>query len=367
MARIGEIPHTPYFGTVDATPLFVLLFAETAAWTGDERLYRDLLPSVRRALEWIERYGDLDGDGFVEYLATPPDGVHITHQGWKDSHDSLHHVDGRPAHGAIALVEVQGYVYAAYRRLAEVVATMGDTTWATELLERAEAMRARVEAAFWLDSQRFYAQALDGDKSPVGAISSNPGHLLFCGLPSPERADAVAQRLAQPDIDSGWGVRTLASSAATYNPMSYHNGSVWPHDNSLIAAGLARYGLTDASHRILSALLRAAAAYPLNRLPELYCGFARQSDAASDAPVAYPVSCSPQAWASGAALLLIKAILGLELDLERRALTVRPDFPSWLTEIDVHGLLVRGVPAAISVRREDNEYRLTSTGPVTRR
>ncbi|HZA94480.1 MAG TPA: glycogen debranching N-terminal domain-containing protein, partial [Gemmatimonadales bacterium] len=304
MARLGDIPHTPYYGTVDATALFVMLFAETIRWTGDESLYRELLPNVQGALEWIERWGDRDGDGLVEYTTQIAESARIVHQGWKDSNDSLHDVDGRSVTGAIALVEVQGYVYAAYRWLAEIVALYGDAPWATDLRDRAERVRRLVEDRFWMPEEGYYAQALDEQKRPVTAISSNAGHLLYCDLPSPERGRLMAARLRQPDLDSGWGVRTLAASMSTYNPMSYHNGSVWPHDNSLIAAGLGRYGEIEGLERIASALFTAAEHLPDHRLPELYCGFPRNEDAAADGPIQYPVSCSPQAWAAGATSLV---------------------------------------------------------------
>ncbi len=364
MARLREIPHTPYYGTVDATPLFVLLFAETVAWTGDDRLYADLLPNVRRALAWIEQWGDADADGLVEYRTRVADGTHIVHQGWKDSHDSLHHADGRPVTGSVALVEVQGYVHAAYRRLAEVVALRGDDAWAAELGGRAEAMRAAVEAKFWLPDEGYYAQALDGDKAPVRSVSSNPGHLLFCGLPSRERAAAVAARLRAPDLDSGWGVRTLSAAMPTYNPMSYHNGSVWPHDNSLIAAGLAAYGFADDANRIAAALVAAAETDPLTRLPELFCGFARADETAVTAPVPYPVSCSPQAWAAAASQLLVRAMLGLNVDARRGRLVVRPALPDWLGAVTIRGLEVFGQPTALTVRRAGGSYAIETDGPV---
>jgi glycogen debranching enzyme len=364
MARLHEVPHTPYYGTVDATPLFVLLFAETVAWTGDDRLYDDLLPHVRRALEWIERYGDLDGDGLVEYRARPGRSAHILHQGWKDSHDSLHHPDGRPASGAIALVEVQGYVYAAHRRLADVVASRGDRAWADALKTRAETVRRAVEGAYWLPTEGHYAQALDGDKTPVSAISSNPGHLLFCGLPSAERAAAVATRVGRPDLDSGWGVRTLGSGMATYNPMSYHNGSVWPHDNGLLAAGLYRYGHHREANRIAAALFAAASTEPLDRLPELYCGFPRTEDRATDVPVAYPVSCGPQAWASGVGPHLVRSMLGLRVDERRARLVVEPSLPSWIGDVTVDRLVVRGHEGSLRVRREGSGYLIDATGGI---
>lgn len=367
MARLGEIPHTPYYGTVDATPLFILLFAETVAWSGDDQLYADLLPNVERALEWIEWYGDLDGDGLVEYRTRSVDGKYIVHQSWKDSHDSLHYHDGRPALGVIAPVEVQGYLYAAYQSLAGVVARRGQTEWAAELQGRAEAVRRAVEERFWLDEAGYYAQALDGNKEQVAAISSNPGHLLYCGLPNQARAEAVAARMRQPDLDSGWGIRTLSSAMPTYNPMSYHNGSVWPHDNSLAAAGLRRYGLVDDANRIASALFAVAAADPLTRLPELYCGFARTDTAARVAPVAYPVSCSPQAWAAAASQLLVRAMLGLTFDEAHGVLGVEPALPDWLNEITIRDLTVRGLPASLTVRRHAGDYLVETEGPVQAR
>jgi glycogen debranching enzyme len=364
MARLGEIPHTPYYGTADATPLFVLLFAETVAWAADERLYRDLLPNVRRALAWMEGDGDPDGDALIEYRARATGGAHIIHQGWKDSHDSLHHADGRPARGTIALAEVQGYAFAAYRRLAEVVAAHGDGEWAATLRDRARRIQERVEDAFWLEDEGFYAQALDGDKSPVAAISSNPGHLLFCGLPSPERGARAAERLAQPDMDSGWGVRTLSAAMPTYNPMSYHNGSVWPHDNSLIAAGMRAYGRPDLALRIAAALFAVAETDPLWRLPELYCGFHRAEGVASDAPVPYPVSCSPQAWAAGAGPLAVRTMLGLTVDVGRGRLLVDPSLPEWLGSVTIEGMDVLGTRTSMTVRRDGPGYRLSTDGPA---
>ena len=365
MARLGEIPHTPYFGTVDATPLFVLLFAETVAWSGDDALYRDLLPNVRRALDWMAGDGDPDGDALIEYHARQSAGAHIIHQGWKDSHDSLHHADGRPAMGSIALVEVQGYAFAAYHRLAEVVDARGEADWATALRTRAEAVRRRVEDAFWIEAEGCYAQALDGDKTPVQAISSNAGHLLFCGLPSAGRGTATAERLSRPDMDSGWGVRTLSAAARSYNPMSYHNGSVWPHDNSLIAAGMRAYGRDDLALRIASALFAVAETDPLSRLPELYCGFQRAEGADADAPVAYPVSCSPQAWAAGAGELLTRVMLGLQVDVAAQRLLVNPALPPWLNRVTVDALPVLGTAVTLDVRRDGAGYAVSADGPVT--
>jgi glycogen debranching enzyme len=361
MARCHEIPHTPYYGTVDATPLFVWLFAETVAWAQDDGLYHDLLPNVRRALEWIDRYGDKDGDGFVEYRTDARGVGRITHQVWKDSFDSLHYPDGRPGSGLIAAVEVQGYVYAAYARLAEVAAAHADTEWATELCIKAETIRRKVEESFWIEPDGFYAQALDTDKQPIGAISSNPGHLLACGLPSRRRAERVAARLRQPDMDSGWGVRTLSAAMASYNPMSYHNGSVWPHDNGLIAAGLYRYGFAVAGHEIAEALFAIARSYPQDRLPELCCGFARKGGT-NDAPVAYPVSCSPQAWAAAAMPLLVRAMLGLQVEIGSRGVSIAPALPDWLNVIAIRDLRVQGCHGSLVVRRSGHEYDVRAEG-----
>nr|MBA2276820.1 amylo-alpha-1,6-glucosidase [Chloroflexia bacterium] len=365
MARTGAIPHTPYFGTVDATPLFVLLFAETVAWSDDRVLYADLLPNVRRALDWIERYGDLDGDGLVEYRTEAGASGHISNKVWKDSGDSLHDRAGRQVRGAIAAVEVQGYVYAACARLAEVAARMGDTAWAAELRERAERMRRTVEDLFWLEDDGFYAQALDGEKRRVDAISSNPGHLLFCGLPSPERAARVAHRLAAPDLNSGWGIRTLSAAMPTYNPMSYHNGSVWPHDNSVIVAGLRRYGHTDLALDLIEALFQASLADPLQRLPELYCGFPR-SDTLGDAPVTYPVSCSPQAWAAATGHLLVRSLLGLEVDHTSRRVRIDPVLPVWLSRLTHTNLAAFGATYDLDLARHGDHITVDSDGPLER-
>ncbi len=363
MARLREIPHTPYYGSVDATPLFLLLFAETVAWTADDGLYDELLPNARRACEWIERFGDLDDDGLVEYRRGPADGSRIVHQGWKDSHDSLHHRDGRAVAGPVALVEVQGYVVAAYRRLAEVVSVRGDGSWAEALAARSEALRRSIEERFWLADEGFYAQALDGEKTPVRAITSNPGHPLFCRVPSPERAAVVAERLLRPDLDSGWGIRTLGATMPTYNPMSYHNGSVWPHDNSLAAAGLFAYGHAEAGQRVARSLVAAGSSEPLARLPELYCGFPR-AGAGDDGPVAYPVSCSPQAWAAAAPQLLVRAMLGLDVDLAARRLIVAPLLPPWLNEVRIERLCVFGQLASLTVRRSESGHDIRSSGDV---
>lgn len=361
MARTMEIPHRPYYGTVDATPLFAWLVAEASMWTGDEQVWNTFKPHAVRALEWIETYGDVDGDGLIEYPTSTQSSAHISHKVWKDSWDSLHYPDGRPGSGLIAAVEVQGYVYAAYTRLADAAERFGDASWAASLRERAGRVRAEVEEKFWLEADGFYAQALDSDKQPIGAISSNPGHLLFAGLPSAERAARMAARLVSPEMSSGWGIRTLSTSMASYNPMSYHNGSVWPHDNSLIAAGLYRYGLREAAETIVTGLLRAAEFDPDWRLPELYCGYPRTGDV-HERPVAYPVSCNPQAWASGAFPLIIRAMLGLHVASETPVLRIDPQLPDWLDAVTISDLHVLGANGSISVSRSEHSFDIVANG-----
>lgn len=350
MARSGQAPHSPYYGSVDSTPLFVMAFAEYDRWQHDDALYRELLPNVKRALEWIETRGDLDGDGLVEFGAKANDAVHITQQGWKDSFDSLHFADGREVAGPIALVEVQGYLYAAYAGLAEAVRRRGDAVWAEELAAKAERVRQTVEDRFWMEDAGFYAQALDGAKRQVDAISSNPGHLLFCQLPSPERAARVAAVLASPEMNCGWGVRTLSTSMATYNPISYHNGSTWPHDTSLAMAGLAAYGFHEQAIALVEDLADLSRHAPSMRLAELYCGFPKLS---GRPPVNYPVSCMPQAWAAGSGLLAVRALLGLRPDPESRSIRPSAEPPRSLVPLAVEGLAAFGEPFAITAGIDD--------------
>lgn len=361
MARMREVPHSPYYGSVDATPLWLWLFAETVAWTGDEDLFRELLPNARRAVEWIQHYGDLDGDGLVEYRGCAHEHGHITNQVWKDSYDSLNHLDGGPVTGPVAPVEVQGYIFAAYQRMADVCSVFSEGEWAAELRQRAEQIRRLVEDRFWLPALEFYAQALDGEKKPVAVLSSNPGHLLMCELPSRDRAQQLMQRMLQADLDSGRGIRTLSSEAVTYNPMSYHNGSIWPHDNSIIGAGFYRYREWEAGHAITTALFDVAQEQDLFRLPELYCGFGRYGSF-EHAPVPYPVGCSPQAWAAGAMPLLVCSMLGLLVDLKNRRLTLSPSLPKWLDELTISDITVLGARGCLTVRRAGSGFSVESAG-----
>jgi len=358
MARTRQIPHTPYFGSIDSTPLFIMTFAQAWRWHEDEAMYDDLISHVRRALTWIEEYGDLDGDGLVEFGDKSTDGVHITQQGWKDSYDSLHFANGDPVHGPFALVEVQGYVYAAYTWMADVAASRGDKIWAAELRGKAERIRAAVEDRFWLDDEGIYAQAVDGQKRPVDAVSSNPGHLLFCGLPSRERATRVTDRLLRDDMLTRWGIRTLSSKMNTYNPMSYHNGSIWPHDNSLAMRGMKSNGLNEAASTVAEALVRLSAHDPERRLSELYCGF--DSDDDRIGPVSYPVSCRPQAWAAGCGPVLIRTIFGLDRTDETYGVGTDSIGTDFVSNLSVEGIRAYGKEWALRMTdRHGTAMRLT--------
>ena len=337
MARLDMVPHSAYYGSVDATPLFVMLFVETIRWLDDDRLYEELLPNVERALAWIDEYGDPDGDGFVEYQQRSGRG--IRNQVWKDSEDSTQFSDGSYAELPVAAVEVQGYVYAAKQGLAELFARKGRHDDAARLQQEAETLKQRFNQAFWMPDLGFYAQALDCNKRPVPTISSNPGHCLFAGIIDADKAGQVVRRLMQPDMASGWGIRTISSSDPNYNPMSYHNGSIWPHDNSLIVAGMKRYGFHDEANAIVSQMFEAGMRFRYYRLPELFCGSSREGRYHSR-PSEYPVSCSPQAWAAGAALLFTQSIIGLQPAANAGKLILSPHLPDWLNTLQICNLRI---------------------------
>ena len=332
MARLGEVPFAFYYGSVDSTPLFVILAGLYFERTHDLALVSELWPNIEAALNWIDTYGDKDRDGFVEYQGGE---TGLTNQGWKDSADSIFHADGSDPVGPIALCEVQGYVYAAKRLGAKIAAANGLAKRAAELEREAETLRLRFEEAFWCDDIGTYALALDGRKRPCRVRSSNAGQLLFTGIVSKERAAAVAEQLLGPNFFTGWGIRTIASSEARYNPMSYHNGSVWPHDNALIGLGFARYGLRHEAQRLLAGLYNTSRYMDLRRPPELFCGFRRTP---GKGPTLYPVACSPQAWASAAPLALLQACLGLEFDSPRGADLFSPPGVAGLSGSGRHSL-----------------------------
>ena len=348
LAGSGAVPHTPYYGSIDATPWFLILYGAHLRWTGDLEFARALLPNAEAALRWIDEYGDRDGDGFVEYQTRSPGG--IRNQGWKDSHDAIVHADGRIAETPIALSEVQAYVYLAKLRMADVYEALEEDQRAEYLRGQAHELRGRYNDAFWMEDEQFYAGALDRDKRQVRTVMSNPGHALYCAIADDDKARATAKRLLAPDMFSGWGIRTLSKSAAAYNPMSYHNGSVWPHDNALIAAGLKRYGFVRSTNRVATALFDAAIHADYLRLPELFCGFTRRSP---NKPVSYPVACSPQAWAAGSPFLMLQSMLGISARAERNLLTVNePHLPSWLHTVELRNLRVGSSRITLLFRRE---------------
>ncbi|HEX4653016.1 MAG TPA: amylo-alpha-1,6-glucosidase [Candidatus Udaeobacter sp.] len=336
MAITGEIPFRRYYGTIDATPLFVILAGAYYSRTGDRAFVESIWSNVERALEWIDRYGDSDGDGFVEYARRSKHG--LIHQGWKDSVDAVFHSDGSSAEAPIALCEVQGYVYAAKCAASGLAKMLGDTARSRELSKQAEALSRRFEKAFWCEDLSTYALALDGNKQPCQVRASNAGHCLFAGIAQDERARRVAATLTAETSFSGWGIRTVASSEARYNPMSYHNGSIWPHDNAIIAAGFSRYDLKGSAAMVLAGLLDASLFLDLHRLPELFCGFPRRP---GEAPTLYPVACAPQAWASGAVFLLLEACLGLSLSApDQRLIFSKPLLPAFLPQVTIRDLKV---------------------------
>ena len=336
MARLGEVPFGRYYGAVDTTPLFIMLAGMYFRHTGDLATISELWPAIESALQWIDRYADPDGDGLVEYQRQRPGG--LVNQGWKDSQDAVFHADGTLATGAIALCEVQGYVYAARRYAAALARALGHAPLAVELEKRAQAHRERFESAFWSESLGMYALALDGDKRPCEVRASNAGQVLFTGIAARDRAARVAHRLMGADMHSGWGIRTVAKSSARFNPMSYHNGSVWPHDNALIALGLAAYGFTSHAERLCCGLFDAAAYMDLRRLPELFCGFSRER---GSGPTLYPVACSPQAWSSAAPFALLQACLGMDIDHRAAELRFRhPRLPPFLDVVRLRALRV---------------------------
>ncbi|NMH96337.1 glycogen debranching N-terminal domain-containing protein [Pseudonocardia acidicola] len=336
-----------YYGTVDATPLFVMLVGELHRWgeLPDEDL-RALLPAVDRALTWIADYGDLDGDGFVEYRRHTDRG--LANQGWKDSFDGVNHADGRLAVPPIALCEVQGYAYAAFRARAAIATTLGDPAAESYWRGRAATLKSEFNHWFWMDDREAFAIALDGDKEQVDAVTSNMGHCLWTGIVDDEKAPAVARHLSGERLDSGFGVRTLANDMGAYNPMSYHNGSVWPHDSAIAVAGLARYGFVEQAQRIALEVLDASARFG-DRLPELYCGFDREQ---FSRPVPYPTSCSPQAWAAASPLLLTRSLLRLDPDLPAARVGFDPVLPERMLPLRIENVPLGGGRIDLEIRSD---------------
>jgi glycogen debranching enzyme len=355
MARLGEVPFGRYYGSVDATPLFLLLLGAYFDRTHDRAFVESLWPNAEAALAWIDHYGDRDGDGFVEYERATDRG--LANQGWKDSKDAIFHEDGTLAKGAIALCEVQSYTFGAKQAMASLARALGRVGAAARLDVEAERLRQRFEDAFWCEDLGTYALALDGEKRPCRVRASNAGHALLSGIASPERARRVAATLLSTASFSGWGIRTVDAGAKRYNPMSYHNGSIWPHDNALIALGFARYGLGDELERVFEALASAAFNVELSRLPELFCGFARRS---RTLPTLYPVACSPQAWAAVAPLAMLGASLGLRFDVAADEIRFeRPALPEFLDAVTLRGLSVGPHTVDVLIERHGGEVALT--------
>ncbi|GAA4341449.1 amylo-alpha-1,6-glucosidase [Pigmentiphaga soli] len=335
MAAVNELPFGKYYGGVDTTPLFVMLAGAYAERTADLAFIEQLRPALEAAAGWIVRSAASHPLGLLAYARFESSG--LFNQGWKDSHDSIFHADGSTPPGPIALVEVQGYAYRAYSVMAQLAHWRGDAAAAAGWRERADALRATVEHRFWLEDRQFYALALDGEGRPCEVRASNAGHLLYAGLPHKKRGLAVARQLASRAFNSGWGIRTLAPEAARFSPMSYHNGSVWPHDVALCAAGIARYGEREAAVLLLNGIFEAAVHFGM-RLPELFCGFARE---AGEAPIAYPVACLPQAWAAGSAFMLLQACLGLRIDAHRHTVQIeQPSLPPGVDRLRIGGLRI---------------------------
>jgi glycogen debranching enzyme len=356
MANLGEIPFARYYGSVDSTPLFVMLAGEYYLRTGDRQFIEHLWPNLQAALDWIDNYGDLDGDGFIEYA--PHGNKGLVQQGWKDSSDSVFHSDGSLASPPIALCEVQGYVYAAKVAASRMSAVLGNLQASAALEVQASELRQKFEQAFWCEELGLYALALDGAtrKRRCEVRASNAGHCLYTGIASPEHAKQTAHTLLGAEMLSGWGVRTLGSAEPRYNPLSYHNGSVWPHDNALIASGFGRYGLRNLAGKILLALLDVSSLMDLHRLPELFCGLERRT---GEGPTLYPVACSPQAWAAAAPFLLIQSCLGLRIEgAFNRVVFERPFLPEGIPQLSIGGLRVGNASVDLFFERQADNVRV---------
>jgi glycogen debranching enzyme len=353
----GSMEDSIFYGSIDSTPLFLVALGEYVSWTGDLGLAQDLLPNAEAALEWMATYGDADGDGLLECNRYPS--VGLGDQGWKDSPDSMNHADGSPAQQPVALAEVQAYAFAAHRAMAHMYRCLGDA--AKERVQRAAADRVRglFLGRFPVQDSAapYWAMGIDAQGRPIETVTTNPGHALWTGLLPDAAAAATARRLIADDLLCGWGIRTLSAQARTYNPMSYHNGSVWPHDNALIALGMKRSGADAAALRVASQIFEAGLLFPGARFPELWCGFPRDPRHRS-APAQYPVGCSPQGWAAGSAFMLLQALLGLEADALSGAIRLRPSLPEWLGRVSYRGLRVGSTEVDFDIFREGHRLRV---------
>lgn len=347
LANLHHIPHTPYYGTIDATELYLILLSESNRWLGDQSLITDLRSGAEAAAGWIDSYGDLDKDGYLEYIRMS-EKLGLVNQGWKDSHDSIVYSNGKLANPPIALSEVQGYTYDARLRFAELYP---DSEIARRMTAKAGELKARYNNDFWMPEKSYFAEALDKDKRQVDSITTNPGHCLWSGLIDKNKAGAMAKRVMEEDMFSGWGLRTLASSEKAYDPQSYHNGSIWPHDNALIAWGLKNYGYAEESNQIITGLIEASKHFDY-RLPELFCGYKREE---GKAPVIYHSTCSPQAWASGSIILFIQTMLGIYPDAPKGVVYVKPELPHWLKYVTVKNLRIGKESINLEFRRVNDK------------
>jgi len=351
LANLGEVPFGCYYGSIDSTPLFIALAGQYWQQTGDQQTIDAIWPNIEAALGWMDRYGDADGDGFLEYRRRVDSG--LVNQGWKDSGDAVFHADGRLAEAPIALCEVQGYAYLALTSASRLAGARGDAALAGRLSAKAQALREKFEAQFWDEELGMYVLALDGDKRPCRVRTSNAGQVLFTGIAAPQRAERIAAVLFSTEFLTGWGIRTVSEREHRFNPTSYHNGSIWPHDNSLIALGLARYGLSEQAARLTTEVFDAAVHMDLRRLPELYCGMRRRRD---KGPILYPVACSPQAWAAAAPFAMLQACLGLEVDASQRLARLRyPRLPDRLNSVEVRGLPIGDASVDLLLRRHGDD------------
>ncbi|WP_134088101.1 amylo-alpha-1,6-glucosidase [Olivibacter sp. XZL3] len=353
MVALNELPFKHYYGTIDATPLFIMLAGAYFQRTNDRETIKDLWPHINAAIEWMDRYGDLDGDGFVEYEHKAEKG--LTNQGWKDSFDAVSHVDGTLAKWPIALCEVQGYVYAAKLSASNIARELGYMELSKKLQASASSLRTNFNERFWIEEKQCFALALDGDKKPCAVKSSNAGHVLFTGIAYEHLVPKLIKTLLHPNLFAGWGIRTLAADEVQYNPMSYHNGSIWPHDVALIAAGFAQYGFVREAAQLATALFDASLFIPLQRLPELFCGFDRRQ---GEGPTAYPVACSPQAWSVSSVFLLLQSLLGIEILPEQKTIYFRNSYlPSYLDWVKIKGLQAQDLRIDLEIlRHKDSEH-----------
>ena len=355
LANTGEIPFGLYYGTIDATPLYLMLASSYFDRTGDIELVRAIWPNIVLAVEWLDKWGDVDGDGFIEYQAKKGHG--LVNQGWKDSDDSVFHEDGTLAEGPIALCEVQAYVYGAKKGIAHLAGLMGEKELAMRLLNSASRLKEQFNNIFWLPDKRTYALGLDGHKRPMKIRTSNAGHTLFTGIAHEDKAHQLRHTLFSKEMFSGWGIRTVAQGEARFNPMSYHNGSVWPHDNAIIGKGLSMYGYKKEALALLNALFDASSYLELKRLPELFCGFIRRPE---EGPTLYPVACLPQAWASASVFMLLQAILGIRFQHRRPQVRFeQPTLPSYIESLSIKGLRTREGEIDLTIQRQDNSVNVT--------